>query len=123
MTPVRAMALTSVATAAGASLIVAPADRLAIVAGMVAPLAAAALTWQIVERAHRQDPLAVMPAMLRAWAAKAAFFVAYVVLMMNGLALRPEPFVVSFTAYFVGLHVAEAVLFGRLFRRASRGVR
>ena len=38
----------------------------------------------------------------------------YLVVMLKGLALRPMPFMLSFTGYYVALHIAEAVLLRRL---------
>jgi hypothetical protein len=43
------------------------------------------------------------------------FFGAYVVVMLRVLALRPGPFVASFTSYFIALHMMEALFMRRLF--------
>jgi hypothetical protein len=47
---------------------------------------------------------------------KAVFFGAYVAGMLRLIGLRPVPFVVSFTSYFIALHVTEAVFLRRLFK-------
>jgi hypothetical protein len=47
------------------------------------------------------------------------FFGAYVTVMLKVLLLSPLPFVVSFTTYFIALHVFEAVCLQRLFGRAA----
>lgn len=120
MTPVRWMIAIAVATALAAALAATPAIRAEVLLGMAAPLFAAVMTWLLVERAHRQDPLLVMPVMLKAWAAKIVWFSAYMFATLKGLELSPVPFVVSFTLYFVALHLAESVLLHRLFRRAWR---
>ena len=48
------------------------------------------------------------------------FFGVYVTVMLKVLALRPLPFVVSFTAYFIALHVIEALCLRRLFASRCR---
>ena len=58
--------------------------------------------------------------MVTAFAAKLVFFGAYVAVMLLALSLRPIPFVVSFTAYFIALHLAEALCLRRLFAAGSR---
>ncbi len=95
----------------------------AIMFGLVGPLLATTAGWLIVERAYRRDPTAVTATMIRAWAAKVAFFVAFVVLGLKGLEVSPAPFVVSFTACFIALYGVEALLLHRLFSRAWRGAR
>jgi hypothetical protein len=95
----------------------------AIVFGMIGPLLAATTSGIVVERAYRRDPTAVTPTMIRAWAAKVAFFVAYVVLVIEGLATSTTPFVISFTACFLASYAVEAYLLHRLFSRAWRGAR
>lgn len=83
--------------------------------GMFAPLVVAVISWVLVERAFRRSRQQVTNVMVVAFGVKMVFFGAYVAVMLRGLALRPVPFVVSFTAYFIGLHVAEAWCLGRLF--------
>jgi len=51
---------------------------------------------------------------------KMVFFAAYVALMLKVIRLRPVPFVGSFTGYFVGLYLMEALYMKRLFSERSR---
>lgn len=83
--------------------------------GMLAPLAGAAATWVLVARAFPSRPESVTPLMVAAFAGKLVFFGAYVTIMLRVLALRPLPFVVSFTTYFIALHLFEAFCLQRLF--------
>lgn len=85
--------------------------------GMLAPLAGAAVTWILVVRTYATRPAALTPLMVAAFGGKLVFFGAYVTVMLAVLALRPVPFVVSFTAYFIALHVFEALCLQRLFAR------
>jgi hypothetical protein len=59
-----------------------------------------------------------MGVMVQGLAVKAVFFGGYVVAMLRGMAVRPVPFVVSFTGYFIALHVTEALFLRRLFSSA-----
>ena len=54
-------------------------------------------------------------AMVQGLAIKAVFFGAYVVSMLRVVGLRPVPFVISFTSYFIALHLTEALFMRRLF--------
>jgi hypothetical protein len=87
-------------------------------AGMLAPLVIATTSWLAADRAYRRDPSSLTGVMITAFAIKMVFFAAYVTLALEGLlglSVRPVPFVVSFTAYFIALHLAEALSLRRLF--------
>ena len=83
--------------------------------GMLAPLVVATSTWVMAERTYRRDPQRLTALMMTAFFAKLAFFGAYVAVMLAVLKLRPIPFVVSFTSYFIGLYLTEALCLRRLF--------
>jgi hypothetical protein len=106
------------AAAAVASALAATAGAgygLEIACGMLAPLLAASVSWVIIERVWRRDPARLTGVMMTAFAAKVVFFGAYVAVMLKVVNLRPVPFVVSFTSYFIALYVTEAMLMRRLF--------
>ena len=90
--------------------------------GMLAPLAGAAATWVLVARTYASRPAALTPLMVAAFGGKLVFFGAYVTVMLAVLALRPLPFVVSFTTYFIALHLFEALCLQRLFSRNAPAV-
>jgi hypothetical protein len=85
--------------------------------GMIGPLAAAVATWVLVARTYRNHPERLTPLMIQAFAAKMVFFGGYVVVMLKALPIRPVAFVVSFTSYFIALHLTEALCMRRLFAR------
>ena len=87
-----------------------------VLCGMLAPLVVAAVSWIVTERTYRSRPERLTGVMVQGLAIKAVFFGAYVVGMLRGAGLRPVPFVVSFTSYFIALHVTEAVFMRRLFK-------
>jgi hypothetical protein len=91
--------------------------------GMAGPLASAIATWVAVDVAHRRAPARLTAVLIAGFAIKMVFFGAYVALMLRGLSLRPVPFVVSLTGYFIALYAMEAFFLNRLTVkvRAGRG--
>ena len=83
--------------------------------GMLAPLLGAAATWLIVARIYPSRPELLMSLMVVAFAVKLVFFGVYVAIVLTVLSARPVPFVVSFTTYFIALHLFEALCLQRLF--------
>jgi hypothetical protein len=83
--------------------------------GMLAPLLGAAATWLIVTKTDASRPELLPPLMVVAFGVKLVFFGVYVTMMLTVLSLRPLPFVISFTAYFIALHLFEALCLQRLF--------
>jgi hypothetical protein len=85
--------------------------------GMIAPLAMAVASWVAVERTYQRNPQGVTGVMIAGFLGKVVFFGAYVVIALKGLSVQPLPFVISFTSYFIGLYVIEAIYLQRLFRQ------
>ncbi|MEQ1574402.1 MAG: hypothetical protein ABL993_09175 [Vicinamibacterales bacterium] len=88
--------------------------------GMFGPLLAAGVTWVLVRRTYALSPERLTSVMIAALAAKMVFFGVYVIVMVRVLALRPIPFMASFTGYFVALYVMEALFLRRLFADGMR---
>jgi hypothetical protein len=93
----------------------APPTAVATLLGMAAPLAVTTSTLWLIERAYRRDPRSVTPLMIKAFGAKLVFFGGYVGVMLGVLSVPATPFVVSFTAYLIGLYLIEALCLSRLF--------
>lgn len=87
--------------------------------GMLAPLAGAVGTWVLVARTYASTPERLTSRMVAAFGGKLVFFGAYVAVMLKVVSLRPLPFVISFTTYFIALHMFEALCLQRLFRRET----
>jgi hypothetical protein len=83
--------------------------------GMLGPLASACATWVAVQWALGPGPARVTAVLIGGFALKMVFFGAYVTVMLRTLALRPVPFVVSFTGYFIALYAMEALFLRRAF--------
>lgn len=116
MTPVAWMAGASIVSWLIASRVAGPNANPEVLYGMLAPLVGAVVSWIVIERTYRSNPERVTHAMVGGFAVKALFFGAYVAGMLRLIGLRPVPFVVSFTSYFIALHVTEAVFLRRLFK-------
>ena len=86
----------------------------AVFLGVAGPVAAASASWMMTTRTWHRDHAALLPWMLRAFAAKVTFFVGYVVIVLKGFEVRPVPFVVSLTVTFLATHLAEALCLKRL---------
>jgi len=82
--------------------------RGAVVVGMAGPLLVSAVSWTMTTRTWAREQAAVLPLMLRAFAVKALFFVAYVAVMLAVFEVRLRPFVLSLTVTFLATHLAEA---------------
>jgi hypothetical protein len=85
-----------------------------LVLGMAGPLTSAVVTWQVLERTHVSAPERLTGVMITAFGVKVLLFALYVVVLLGALELRPKPFMLSFTGYYVGLHVVEAMFLRRL---------
>jgi len=117
------MVTASIISWLAAAVVVDRQTSIEILCGMLGPLVVVSVTWLLVERTHRRHPEAVTSLMVAAFAGKLVFFGAYVAFMLLVLSLRPVPFVVSFTSYFIVLYLIEALFLKRLFwggMRASR---
>jgi hypothetical protein len=119
MKPVAWMVAASLLSWLAVSALAGTATSVDVLLGMVGPLVVASATWVLAERTYRQDPGRLTSRMIQAFAGKLVFFGAYVAVMLKVLSLRPIPFVVSFTTYFVALHLTEALWLRRLFAVGS----
>jgi hypothetical protein len=119
MKPVATMVAASVASWAGAAVLVDRRTSIEVLFGMLGPLAAVSGTWLLVEWVFKQRPEELTGLMLTAFVLKMVFFAMYVVVMLNVLRFRPVPFVASFTSYFIALYLMEALYLKRLFSERS----
>jgi hypothetical protein len=96
-------------------VLVAPEEtHLALLFGMLGPLASAVVTWIVTQRTFRAAPERMTNVMVGGFMARMVFFGAYVAVMLRVLVLNPMPFVISFTSYFIALYAMEAVFLRRL---------
>lgn len=94
-----------------------------VLGGILGPLAVACGSWVLTERTWRRRPERLTSLLMTAFAGKMVFYGAYVAVMLKVLALRPVPFVVSFTGAFIVLHLMEALGLRNLFADAAHASR
>ena len=116
MNAVVAMVGASVASALVIGALIDPRARLAVLLGMLGPLLVASGSWVLMERIYRERPQSLTSMMIAAFAFKLVFFGVYVAVLLRVVALRPVPFVASFTGYLAGLYLMEALYLRHLFK-------
>lgn len=84
--------------------------------GVVAPVVTTAVSWVSVTRVWATAPASSLAVMIRGFAVKAVFFIAWVTIVLKGFEVRPEPFVASLTVSFLVLHLMEAWHLKRLMQ-------
>ena len=102
--------------------VIVPEAPLEIFLGMLAPLLVGISTLVLVERIYRKEPAKLTSFMARAFFGKMALYGVYVSLILGWYSFQPTPFIVSFSAYFVGLHMVEALYFRSLFKGGTGGM-
>jgi hypothetical protein len=114
------MAGVSLGAAATAIAVAGRAFSADVLLGMLAPLAATAVSWVLIERTFKRDPRQLTGLMIGAFGAKMLFFGAYVAVMFTVIGVHPVPFIASFTGYFIALYLTEALLMRRMFGANER---
>lgn len=112
--PVAQMVVAAMACLAAVLVLTRAVAPVAVVAGMAGPLAAAVISWVLVQRTHRRAPTRVSGLMIKLFGAKLVViggYVAAAVVLLGGAAIS---FVVSFVAHYLLLHVMEAFYLRRL---------
>ena len=122
MKPVVRMVEASLASCLLAAFFFNRETNIAILFGMLGPLAAVAVTWVLAERTARRDPRGMTALMIAGFGGKLVFFGMYVAVMLRLLLLRPVPFVISFTSYLIALYLIEALYLRRLFLGRDAGI-
>jgi len=91
-----------------------------ILLGMLSPLLSALGTLILVDRTYRKAPQKLTSLMTQAFMGKMLLYGVYVSVIVGFYSFQAVPFAVSFTLYFIGLHLTEALYFQSLFRTERR---
>jgi len=86
----------------------------------LSPLLLAIVTLILVERTYRKAPQKLTSLMTKAFMGKMLFYGVYVSVIVGFYSFQALPFAVSFTVYFIGLHLTEALYFQAVFRAERR---
>jgi len=82
---------------------------------MIGPLVMGVFTVELVTWKFDQDPQAVTNVMIRAFGGKMIFYAAYIVAILKLTKLDSMIFVLSFSGFFILLHILEALYFRAKF--------
>src|SRR5262249_6806578 len=118
--PIASMAIAGVTSWLVVTAVVDGRTDIEVFFGMLGPLAAVIGTWVAIERVYKNRPKELTWLMAAAFVLKICFFGAYVAVMLRVLRLHPVPFVASFSGYFIGLYLIEALCLKRLFSERPR---
>ncbi len=88
--------------------------------GMLIPLLLAIGTIVLVERTYRKDAPRLTALMTKAFLGKMLLYGVYVAVIVGFYSFQPVPFAISFTVYFTGLHLAEALYFQTMFNKEMK---
>jgi hypothetical protein len=121
-TPVAYMAGVGAAGYAAAAGLPGDTAHAEVAAGLAGPLASTVISWLLMVRAATEGQARLMGLMVKAMAAKMLLFGAYVTVAVLVFGLRPVPFVVSFTGFFIALYVVEALYLKRLVATGTGAV-
>jgi hypothetical protein len=96
--------------------------RLEIWLGMMGPLSATVLSWIAMVRQYSRDHRGMTRLLIRAMAVKAVFFAIYISVLLRSRCVRPIPFVICFTGFYLALHIVEAMGLRRMQTAGSSAV-
>ena len=83
--------------------------------GMLIPLLLGIGTIVLVKRTYQKDARRLTALLTKAFVGKMLLYGVYVAVIVGFYAFQPVPFAISFTVYFTGLHLAEALYLKTLF--------
>jgi hypothetical protein len=97
------------------SFLFVPEATMEIFLGMLTPLLVGISTLFMVQRIHGEKSSRLTAFMTKAFLGKMVLYGVYVILVVGLYSFQPIPFIISFTVYFSGLHIVEALYFRTLF--------
>jgi len=84
--------------------------------GMLGPWLVGIITMIIVKRTYDKDPESVTALMMKSFVGKMIFYGIYISILILLTALQKVQFIISFTVYFIVLHIIEALYFQTIFK-------
>lgn len=83
--------------------------------GMIAPLIIGIISIYLISDIQKKSPEKVTNILLKTFVGKMIFFGAYFIYIFTFYSFNPTPFIISFTGYFLTLHVSEALFLKTIF--------
>ena len=82
--------------------------------GWILPVLAGIVTLHFIGSAAQKDPFLVTKILVKGFALKMVYYGATVLILFKLYSFEPIPFICSFSGFFLGLHVLEAVIIKRI---------
>ena len=83
--------------------------------GMIAPLIIGIMSIIQLSIAHQKSSEKVNKIMIKLFAGKMVFYALYFIYIFTFYTFNPMPFILSFTGYFITLHISEALFLRSVF--------
>ena len=91
-----------------------PAYGLELFLGWILPVLAGTVTLYFIGSAAQKDPFLVTKTIAKGFALKMVYYGAAILTLFKLYSFEPIPFICSFSGFFLGLHVLEAVIIKRI---------
>ena len=91
-----------------------PVYGLALFLGWILPVLAGIVTLHFIGSAAKKDPFLVTKILVKGLAIKMVYYGATILILFKLYSFEPIPFICSFSGFFLGLHVLEAVIIKRI---------
>ena len=82
--------------------------------GWILPVLAGTVTLYFIGSAAQKDPFLVTKTLAKGFALKMVYYGATILTLFKLYSFEPIPFICSFSGFFLGLHVLEAVIIKRI---------
>ena len=91
-----------------------PVYGLELLLGWILPVLAGTVTLYFIDSAAQKDPFLVTKILIKGFALKMVYYGATILILFKLYSFEPIPFICSFSGFFLGLHVLEAVIIKRI---------
>ena len=84
--------------------------------GMIAPLSVSIFSIIWIKKVFKTDPEKLTATMTKSFFIKMVLFALYFIIILSFYAFEPNPFVISFTGFFILFYIIEAMFLQNLFQ-------
>jgi len=84
--------------------------------GMIAPLLVTILSIMWINKVFKANPEKTTTTMTKSFFIKMVLFALYFIIILSFYTFEPNPFVISFTGFFILFYIIEAIFLQKLFQ-------
>jgi len=84
--------------------------------GMIVPLLVTIFSIMWIKKVFKTDPEKITATMTKSFFIKMVLFALYFIIILSFYAFEPNPFVISFTGFFILFYIIEAIFLQKLFQ-------